>query len=136
MTGTAQLEAPTPSRQWPFVPIVAASAWIALVIFATVAGSTGPAGTTCIFKRVTGEPCPTCAGTRATLALASGHPIHAFVLNPLVTIAILAGVVWLGLSIANRRPLGAPSLHQRRVWLILVAAVATNWAYLLITGHA
>jgi hypothetical protein len=37
----------------------------------------------CLFKRITGIPCPSCGSTRSILELASGHFQEAFLLNPL-----------------------------------------------------
>ncbi|MGD8395157.1 MAG: DUF2752 domain-containing protein [Candidatus Eiseniibacteriota bacterium] len=57
----------------------------------------------CPLRHATGIACPTCGGTRAMMALAGGHPLRAFVWNPIVTLAAL-GLPLLGLLTVMRPP--------------------------------
>ncbi len=90
----------------------------------------------CLFKGLTGHPCPTCGATRAALALASGHPWRAFLWNPLL---VAAGA----LAAAGFAFRAATGLAPRFQWtprgrtlalLALAAAVLANWVYLLRSG--
>lgn len=49
-----------------------------------IAASYIKAGAPCIFHKATGLYCPGCGGTRALLALLSGHPVLSFLYHPLV----------------------------------------------------
>ena len=92
----------------------------------------------CPVKSVSGMPCPTCGGSRATLALAGLDPLAALALNPAVTLAwlvlVIGGLGALVLAVADR-PL--PSLPRRlpaSVRLAAVALLAANWLYLYRAG--
>ena len=52
----------------------------------------------CVFKKVTGLPCPSCGGTRAVLLLLQGKLIQSILLNPigcLILIYLLVAPIWL-----------------------------------------
>jgi hypothetical protein len=96
--------------------------------------------TVCLFKGLTGLPCPTCGSTRAVGRLAHFDFVGALAMNPLTTVAAAAMVLWaaadFGLLTRGRaldlemgRPLG------RIVRGLAVAAVALNWAYLMASGR-
>ena len=88
----------------------------------------------CLFHHLTGLPCPTCGGTRATLALAAGHPVHALALNPMVAVGyIMLGTVLLAL-LAGRRDMIHRLISSRRAAFVLLAVILLNWAYLLWHG--
>jgi hypothetical protein len=94
------------------------------------------APTFCVFRAVTGVPCPTCGSTRAALALASGEVGLAFRYNPLISAAwlllpaaLLGTLVfrprWRSLSLPTRR------WAVRGLVLLLVIAGLANWVYLI-----
>jgi Protein of unknown function (DUF2752) len=96
--------------------------------------------TVCLFKGLTGLPCPTCGSTRAVGRLVHLDFAGAFAMNPLTTLAVAAMVIWavadFGLLTRGRaldlemgRPLG------RLVRGLAVAAVAVNWAFLIASGR-
>jgi hypothetical protein len=90
--------------------------------------------TTCVFRHLTGLPCPTCGGTRATIALATGHPLHALALNPMVAVgSIVLGAVLIALF-AGRRDMVHRLISSRRAAIVLLAIILLNWAYLLWHG--
>lgn len=96
----------------------------------------------CPFRRLLGIPCLTCGGTRTALALSRLELGHAFLMNPLVFLAVLGTLVftlrvaWAALSGRDRAYVdfrsGRP-LFALRVG-VLVAVVA-NWAYLIWVGR-
>jgi hypothetical protein len=48
----------------------------------------------CVFQGLTGVPCPTCGSTRSLVHLSHGDIVSAFSMNPLVTLAMIAAVVY------------------------------------------
>ncbi len=92
----------------------------------------------CLWKGLTGVPCPGCGSGRAALALASGQMAEAFRLNPLFAASLLvfvaAGLVAGALSLSGR-PLREPRRLPRWLFLLLVLAVAANWGWLLSDGR-
>ncbi len=121
------------TRRWLILaaPIGLALVWL---VFVTLFEWLGPADATlCMFRNVTGWPCPTCGTTRAALAVIDGRPFDAVAHNPLVTLGATACIVWLVFSHGRRRP-------QRRVdrrwraalWTIAGVLVVANWGYLIV----
>ncbi|HOC43426.1 MAG TPA: DUF2752 domain-containing protein [Thermoanaerobaculales bacterium] len=90
----------------------------------------------CLFRSITGVPCPSCGATRSVLALLDGDVPGALLLNPLVfaaSIAFLAGGVVAPLWAWRRCP--APRLAHplpRSIRLGLVALILLNWAWLIV----
>jgi hypothetical protein len=100
--------------------------------------------TPCIVKHVTGIPCPSCGTTRAMLAALDGDVWHAFQINPLgpvLLLALLVAVPLLVLDLLNRES-RLESLYQRTLALVrvprvavpLVALVCVNWAWNISKG--
>jgi hypothetical protein len=94
----------------------------------------------CLFKAMTGLPCPTCGSTRVLGRLVHLDLAGALAMNPLATAALVALAVWavadFGLLARGRaldvevgRPLG------RIVRLAAAGAVLANWVYLLAAGR-
>jgi hypothetical protein len=92
----------------------------------------------CIFIALTGHPCLTCGATRAALQFFHGNMIEAMRWNPLV-FAFFWGVVifdiyaaFVLLTGAERLRISGVTPEQRQLIRVLViAAVALNWIYLL-----
>ena len=79
--------------------------------------------TLCVFRAVTGVPCPFCGGTTSTVALAHGNIAAAFAASPIAPV-MLAAFPWLG---RLRLP---PLLARRDVrWsaIIVVVLFAELW---------
>jgi hypothetical protein len=99
-------------------------------------------GPVCLFRKLTGWPCPLCGGTRAFRALAHGDWTVALWTSPLAVLLGLAlGVWWLyhlaslmGVGLPSRWPAVPRPWRQPLLWLLL-AAVLANWAYRLATGQ-
>jgi hypothetical protein len=94
----------------------------------------------CVFKAITGLPCPTCGGTRAFGRLFALDVPGAFAMNPLVTAAALVLVPWALADLflmARGRALDlqiAPPLG-RGLRMAAVVAVFVNWVWLVASGR-
>jgi len=109
----------------------AAAASIALAPLADRAAELAPA---CLFRSMTGLPCPTCGSTRAVLALARLDLAGAVVLNPLAAaaaIVFVAGGLIAAIAALAGRPLREPQRYPPAARIALLAAVAANWVWLL-----
>jgi hypothetical protein len=89
----------------------------------------------CLFRELTGLPCPTCGTAHAALALARLDLPHALAFNPLATLGALVflvgGVAAAAASLAGR-PLTEPRLSGPAPRSAALLAVAANWAWLLL----
>lgn len=102
------------------------------------------AGSPCLFRWLTGVPCPACGSTRALRALLQGDVAQAFLINPngIVLAVLLAAVpVWLLADAVRRRPslyvffCRADAALRRRAWFVAGAAlVLANWIWNLYKG--
>lgn len=91
----------------------------------------------CIFREVTGIPCPSCGTTRGVLALMDGRVLDALALNPMMATAFV--VFLAGGMIA---PLWAwrdgrlPRIgHPLPIWIrvAIVVVILANWAWVVIS---
>ncbi|MCU0728152.1 MAG: DUF2752 domain-containing protein [Planctomycetes bacterium] len=118
-----------PTRLWPWWAVALVLTWAAL---AATASALAPGYPLCAFRRLTGLPCPTCGTGRAVLLTAGGDPLGAFGLNPLMS---LVGVLFVAESLARlffgRGLLPRPGAWWRFAPVVIVVAVALNWAYVL-----
>jgi hypothetical protein len=90
----------------------------------------------CVFKALTGLPCPTCGATRSIVYLMDMSVASAFAMNPLVAAGavffIAGGVmapIWLAFGgrvpeFGNRLPRWIPPAA--------IGLIVTNWTYLLL----
>lgn len=94
----------------------------------------------CVFKQLTGLPCPSCGSTRALARLALLDVWGALSMNPLFVVASLGLVVWgvaelvlwtRGTTLAFEASPGVARLLR----FAAVAAVLVNWAYLIASSH-
>jgi hypothetical protein len=95
----------------------------------------------CVFRTLTGLPCPTCGVTRTVIALSRGQIDRALFLNPLATVACGFGILYLlyaaavlALKLPRLRPVVGP-VAARRLRYATMATLAINWAWLIATGR-
>jgi hypothetical protein len=92
----------------------------------------------CVFHDLTGLPCVTCGMTRSAIAFFHGHFLYALLWNPLI-FAFLCGVTAFDLYafavIATHAPRLRIAFQTERektsARIIVIAALALNWIYLL-----
>lgn len=94
----------------------------------------------CYFKLVTGIPCMTCGGTRATMRLLRLDLAGALAMNPLVTVFGMLVAAWAladAVLFFRRRALRlqvSPAV-ARALRIAIPLAVLVNWGYLIAAGR-
>jgi hypothetical protein len=107
-------------------------AWGGLVLAAYLADrARGGRTVLCLFKRVTGEPCPACGGTRAVAALVSGDARGAVAMNPLVAVGSVLFAAWLAGRLLLGRGVVLERGERRAAWVLGLLALGANWAWLI-----
>ena len=92
----------------------------------------------CVFHELTGLPCVTCGMTRSAIAFFHGHFLDALRWNPLI-FAFLCGVTAFDLYAFTVIVIRTPRLRiafqteagKKSARMIVIAALALNWVYLL-----
>jgi Protein of unknown function (DUF2752) len=100
---------------------------------APLAGSAASLMPTCLFRSVTGLPCPTCGATHAVVALSRLDWSGALAANPLATIgalALLLGGLAAGTAALLGHPFREPRWGPRLRWPVLLL-VLLNWVWVL-----
>jgi len=96
--------------------------------------------TVCMFKNITGLPCPSCGITRSVLSLMQGDLYHAWMINPLGIIAALMLVaipIWMAIDIVTARISLALAFRsaeekirtQKIIYIPLILLMAVNWGW-------
>jgi hypothetical protein len=119
---------------WPWWAIAIPVLWLAIGgALLLLAPDTGQAVPFCLFKRLTGTPCPTCGFTRGMLSFLHGHPVQAWLCNPLLFSFLgTAGAVVLIRVLSGRSPRLVLTRRERAAaWGIGVALFIANWLYVI-----
>jgi hypothetical protein len=122
-------------RQLALLWLAAATSAVALrPLWLTIAPQLRP----CVFRALTGIPCPTCGATRAATAFLDGRLFEALAANPLATVVGFVFVVGAPLAalwaiLGWPVPVFSPSAPR---WLrpAIVALIVANWLYLIVGG--
>jgi hypothetical protein len=120
---------------WPAWAVGIVLGWLAMVAAAQwLAWTLGQPMELCLFRRLTGLPCPTCGLTRGVLALFGGHASVAFAYNPLaLCVAILASAALLARATLGLGLRVELSGGQRKAAGALAAGLLlANWVYLIV----
>ena len=108
---------------------------VTAVLLAPLATDLAPLLPPCLFRELTGLPCPTCGTARAARALTRLDLAGAIAFNPLATLGallfVLGGAVAAVASLAGR-PLREPALGGPALRSVAVLALAANWAWILL----
>lgn len=119
-------------RQLALLWLVAAASAVALKpLWLAIAPHLRP----CIFRSLTGIPCPTCGTTRAATAFLDGNLLAALTANPLaaiIGIVFVAGAPLAALWAVARWPVPVTPTPLP-VWsrAIVVALIVANWLYII-----
>lgn len=124
--------------RWPTVPrwaigiVIAYFSLVGLYVWVADATGANPASM-CLFRRITGYPCPTCGSTHMILAAARGHLREAAGYNPLMfSLLVLAMVLLVVRIVLRRRIVWITSARSRRLFAAtFLMAVLANWLYVL-----
>ncbi len=119
---------------WPWWAVALPALWLALGgVVLLLASHAGVTVRLCLFKRLTGWPCPSCGFTRGTLAFLHGHPIQAWLYNPLLFsfLGTASAVVILRMLTGKSPRLLLNRAERVAVWVILSALFAANWLYVV-----
>jgi len=120
---------------WPLWAILLIALWLALggaVIL--LAGYLGRPVTLCLFKRLTGIPCPTCGFTRGALNLLQGRLFEAWLCNPLLysVLVLFAGFVLLRLIFGRTIRIYLSRAERMIAWILALVLFVANWVYVII----
>lgn len=93
----------------------------------------------CLLRELTGIPCPTCYGTRALLAAATGDWSTALRFNPLIGfggIGLFIYLPWTAGTVVGDwpRPRLSPAATVKLAWFG-VGLGLVNWAYLIVAHY-
>jgi hypothetical protein len=96
--------------------------------------------TFCVFKGLSGLPCPTCGSTRAVARLFDLDPAGALAMNPFTTVAAVVIAAWAVVDVLllpRRRALrvGLSGSLGRAFRIAAFAAFVANWVYLIAAGR-
>ena len=90
----------------------------------------------CVFRSLTGIPCPSCGTTRAATAFLQGDLMTAFINNPLAALAGLLFVAGAPIAVIwTTARWSVPSLsNPLPLWVRIgaVCLIAANWIYLIV----
>ena len=120
---------------WPGWAVVVVAAWLSLGAAAVrLSAAAGRHVELCLFKRLTGIPCPGCGFTRGVLALVAGRPWETWLFNPLLftLLGFWAAAVVLRVCLARAVRVELPRGQRRIAWAGLFLLLAANWAYLIV----
>ena len=101
--------------------------------------------TLCLFKNMTGIPCPSCGVTRSVLLIMQGEFIQAVLMNPLGIIAVALLIIlptWMAIDlIQKKQSLLRVYTHaetfiktNKSIYIPLIALVALNWIWNITKG--
>lgn len=93
----------------------------------------------CLFKFITGHPCPACGTRRAVFAILQGHIYTSLLINPYGLLFVTISIVYLiGISfdfiLGNRRfhsllKKSEQFLANKYILLIIISLMIANWIW-------
>lgn len=95
----------------------------------------------CIYKNITGYPCPGCGMTRSTISLFRGDFLQSLMWNPLaiiVNIMAITALIWMLYDLITNKPsfdkISKIKLHP--IYLIIIALIVlANWIWNFKKGY-
>lgn len=122
---------------WPLWAVIIVAVWAVLVaVVIAMQAHTGQVFYLCLFKRMTGLPCPGCGAARGAWALLHGEVFAAWNYNPLLFTLLGIWVILLAIRLVfarTIRPEVTPN-HRHLALALFMLLVLANWVYLIATG--
>jgi len=91
----------------------------------------------CVFRAVTGIPCPTCGSTHSVVHLAQGEVSAAFMMNPLTTVCLTAAVLVFFYSLVTlsfdlpKISIMLSSKEETTLRVCVIILILVQWVYLI-----
>lgn len=89
----------------------------------------------CLFKTITGIPCPGCGGIHSTRCLVGGHILEALYINPLsviVNVFIIISIFWLLYDVIEKKDTFLKAMKTKwktKYFLIAIIIILINWIW-------
>ena len=96
--------------------------------------------TVCLFKNITGYPCPACGTTRGMKLLVRGYFKQSILMNPLSLLTIIVSIVsfiWIIIDLIKKKETFFPFVNQKvPFWFIIIIIILTisNWIWNIYKG--
>jgi len=121
--------------QWPLWAVLVVLVWFAIggaAVFVSM--YVDRTVSLCLFKRLTGFPCPSCGFARGGLCLLQGHIWQAWLYNPLVFSALAVFFVTAGVRVVFARRLRIQLTQTERAiaWILAITILFANWVYVIL----
>ena len=123
--------------RWPWWAVLVVTGWACLVgVGVRMQHVWGVHVEMCMFKRITGLPCPTCGATRGVLAILGGRPLEGFLFNPLLFAVLAAMAAYMLFRLATGKAIRLEASKRERLVLagLFIAMLVLNWACLVVRG--
>lgn len=120
--------------KWPLWAVLLAFVWLGLGgVTILLASYFGRPLQLCMFKRLTGIPCPTCGFTRGAMNLLHFRFVAAWQCNPLLysVLGIFALVVAARLFLGRTIRIHLAREERLIAWILALVLFFANWAYVI-----
>lgn len=93
----------------------------------------------CLFRDITGMPCPTCGSTRALLRLSHGDVPGSLAMNPLLSVILIIAIIsflYGGLTLlpgAKRICISLSGREKETIRSLVILLFLVHWGYLIVT---
>lgn len=121
--------------QWPLWAVLIVLVWFALgSVTIGLSAYLGRTVNLCLFKYVTGWPCPTCGFTRGMLAGARGEFLRAWLYNPLLftLLGIFFGITAFRVLSCRSIRVSLNRAERATVWIVAAVLLVANWVYVIL----
>jgi hypothetical protein len=116
----------------------------ALLFFEFLAAGKSSIPDLCIFRQVTGMPCPSCGSTRSVFALLHGNITAALLLNPfglIITAIMFLAPLWITFDLVTGKKSLLDSYFRTEVFVrkpvvasVMICLVLSNWVWNIMKG--
>jgi hypothetical protein len=130
-----RLEATSRRPTWPLWAVGVAALWAGVMgVGVWLAQTQEREIILCVFKRLTGLPCPTCGSSRSVIHLFNGRVLEAFQMQPFMFIAgimVIASLL-LRVAFARRINFGLTARQRRLAGWGVIGLLLANWIYVIL----